>query len=101
MKLEGKKIAVLLAEGFEDLEYWVTVMRLREEGAEVVTVGTSTEPVGGKNALQAQADTTADGIAAAELDGVVIPGGWARDELRRSRGITARVSSVYEHGQPW
>ena len=30
MRLEGKKIAVLVAEGFEDLEYWVTVMRLQE-----------------------------------------------------------------------
>ena len=32
MRLDGKKIVVLVAEGFEDLEYWVTVMRLREEG---------------------------------------------------------------------
>ena len=99
MKLEGKKIAVLLAEGFEDLEYWVTVMRLREEGAEVVTVGTSTEPVGGKNALQAQADTTADGIDAAELDGVVIPGGWAPDKLRRYPEITGLVGTVHERGK--
>ncbi|HZB84192.1 MAG TPA: hypothetical protein VE288_15265 [Rubrobacteraceae bacterium] len=37
MKLRGKKIVVLVAEGFEDLEYWVTVMRLREEGAEVIS----------------------------------------------------------------
>ncbi len=52
MKLEGKKVAVLVAEGFEDLEYWVTVMRLQEEGAEVVSVGPDTEPVTGKNALR-------------------------------------------------
>jgi protease I len=32
MRLAGKKVVVLVAEGFEDLEYWVTVMRLREEG---------------------------------------------------------------------
>jgi protease I len=70
MRLKGKKIAVLVAEGFEDLEYWVTVMRLQEEGAEVVSVGPDTEPVSGKNALGAQADTTADGVDATELDGV-------------------------------
>jgi protease I len=99
MKLEGKKIAVLLAEGFEDLEYWVTIMRLREEGADVVTVGMSTEPVCGKNALQAQADTTADVIDAVELDGVVIPGGWAPDKLRRYPEITGLVSTVYERGK--
>ena len=32
MKLRDKKVVVLVADGFEDLEYWVTVMRLREEG---------------------------------------------------------------------
>lgn len=99
MKLEGKKVAVLVAEGFEDLEYWVTVMRLQEEGAEVVTVGPSTDPVTGKTALEAQADTTADGVEASGLDGVVIPGGWAPDKLRRYPEITGLVKTVYERNK--
>ena len=99
MRLEGKKVAVLLAEGFEDLEYWVTVMRLREEGAEVVTVGPDTETVTGKNALEAQADTTADGVDAGTLDGVVVPGGWAPDKLRRYEGITDLVKTVHGRGK--
>ena len=37
MKLKGKTIAYLVGEGFEDLEFWVPLMRLQEEGA-VVTV---------------------------------------------------------------
>jgi len=94
--LEGKKVAVLVAEGFEDLEYWVTVMRLQEEGAEVVSVGPDTEPVSGKNALGAQADTTADGVDASELDGIVVPGGWAPDKLRRYPGITDLVRTVHD-----
>ena len=44
MRLRGRRYAVLVAEGVEDLEYWVTVMRLREEGAEVVSVGSDTHP---------------------------------------------------------
>jgi len=98
MKLEGKKVAVLIAEGFEDLEYWVTVMRLREEGAEVVSVGPDTESVKGKNALEASADVTGDGVDATELDGVVIPGGWAPDKLRRYPEILEIVRSVHERG---
>ena len=39
MKLEGMKVVYLLAEGFEDLEFWVPVMRLREEGARVTIAG--------------------------------------------------------------
>jgi protease I len=99
MRLEGKKIAVLVAEGFEDLEYWVTVMRLQEEGAEVVSIGPDTEPVSGKNALGAQADTTADGVDASELDGVVVPGGWAPDKLRRYPEITNLVRTVHDRNK--
>jgi len=97
--LDGKKVAVLVAEGFEDLEYWVPVMRLQEEGAEVVSVGPDTEPVSGKNALGAQADTTAEGVDASELDGVVVPGGWAPDKLRRYPEITGLVRTVHERNK--
>ena len=37
-RLDGRSVVVLLAEGFEDLEFWVTVMRLQEEGARPVEV---------------------------------------------------------------
>ena len=99
MRLSGKKIVVLVAEGFEDLEYWVTVMRLREEGAEVVSVGQDLDPVYGKNALQAQPDATPRDVDATELDGVVIPGGWAPDKLRRYPEITGLVRAVHEGGK--
>ena len=99
MQLSGKKVAVLVAEGFEDLEYWVTFMRLQEEGAEVFTVGPTLDPVSGKNGLQAQADSTPDQVNAAELDGIVVPGGWAPDKLRRYEEITNLVRTVHEQGK--
>ncbi len=99
MKLTGKKVAILIAEGFEDLEYWVTAMRLREEGAEVVSVGPDTKTVSGKNALEASADVTADGVDASGLDGVVIPGGWAPDKLRRYPEILDLVKTVHDRGK--
>lgn len=98
MKLEGKKVAVLIAEGFEDLEYWVTVMRLREEGAEVVTVGMSLDKVEGKNALEASADALAADVEAGDFDGLVIPGGWAPDKLRRYPEVLDLVRGVHEKG---
>src|SRR5438045_1057083 len=99
VRLDGKRIAVLVAEGFEDLEYWVTVMRLQEEGAEVISIGPTLEPVSGKNYLEASADATADGVDAAELDGIVIPGGWAPDKLRRYPEITNLVKAVHDRGK--
>ncbi|MDQ3913228.1 MAG: type 1 glutamine amidotransferase [Actinomycetota bacterium] len=99
MKLRGKKIVVLVAEGFEDLEYWVTVMRLREEGAEVISVGPSLERFSGKNFLEAKADVTAEDVDPSELDGIVIPGGWAPDKLRRYPAVTGLVATVHERGK--
>ena len=98
--LEGMRTVVLVAEGVEDLEYWVTVMRLREAGAHVASVGMSLDPVRGKNGLLAQADLLVADVQADEVDGLVIPGGWAPDKLRRYPAITDLVRAVHSAGKP-
>jgi protease I len=98
--LDGMRVAVLVAEGVEDLEYWVTVMRLREAGARVDAIGTSLDTVHGKNGLEAQADRLASDVDAADYDAVVIPGGWAPDKLRRYQAITGLVRAVHDAGKP-
>jgi protease I len=47
MKLEGKVIAIFVAEGVEELEYFVPLMRLQEEGAQVLTAAMKLEPIHG------------------------------------------------------
>ena len=98
--LDGMHVCVLVAEGVEDLEYWVTVMRLREEGARISSVGTKIGPVVGKNGLAAVADTLASEVDPREVDALVIPGGWAPDKMRRYEAITGLVHAVYEAGKP-
>lgn len=98
--LQGMRTVVLVADGVEDLEYWVTVMRLREAGAEVTSVGMSLDPVSGKNGLEASADRLAADVDPAEVDGLVIPGGWAPDKLRRYPAITDLVRDVHDAGKP-
>ena len=49
MKLTGKTIAILVAQDVEDLEYYVPLMRLQEEGASVLSAGLDLKPVKGKN----------------------------------------------------
>jgi protease I len=98
-RLLGRKVAVLLDEGFEDLEFWVTVMRLREEGADVTIVGTSAgKEVRGKNALAATIEAAVGEVSVDDLDAVVVPGGWAPDKLRRHEGILDLVRRVHERG---
>ena len=100
MRLKDKKIAVLLAEGFEDLEFWVTVMRLQEEGAEVTIVGTAAgQTVHGKNGLEATSAVAAEAVSAADFEAIAVPGGWAPDKLRRYPAVTSLVRQIYQQGK--
>lgn len=100
MRLKNKRIAVLLDEGFEDLEFWVTVMRLQEEGARVALVGPeANKTVRGKNALTATTQLAAAAISADDYDALVVPGGWAPDKLRRYDAIKALVRGVSQRGK--
>ncbi|MBK8780470.1 MAG: type 1 glutamine amidotransferase [Anaerolineales bacterium] len=83
MRLQGKKIAMLIAEGVEDYEYFVPMMRLQEEGAQVLSASLDLKPVKGKNGLTITPDTLIESLNADELFAIIIPGGFAPDKLRR------------------
>jgi protease I len=97
-RLDGKRVVVLLAEGFEDLEFHVPLMRLQEEGAEVTVAGPTTDEVPGKHGLRASADVTVDSVDVDGFDAVVVPGGWAPDKLRRYDSVKDLVRTAHERG---
>ena len=94
MRLKGKRIAILLAEGVEDLEFFVPLMRLEEEGAEVIAAGLDLETVRGKNGLEITATARIDSLRSDDLSAVIIPGGWAPDKLRRHAAVTGLVREM-------
>src|SRR5260370_30464578 len=95
MRLSGKTVGVFVAPEFEDLEFWVPVMRLREEGARVVIIGLSHETVTGKHCLTAAPDIVAGEVRPDALDAVVVPGGWAPDKLRRDADVLRLVRDLH------
>jgi protease I len=98
--LDGLRVVVLVAEGVEDLEYWVTVMRLREAGASIVPAGTDLAPAHGKNGLGVRAEVLVGEIDPSGVDAIVIPGGWLPDKLRRDPAVTDLVRAVNDAGRP-
>jgi protease I len=94
MKLQGKIIATFVAEGVEDLEYFVPTMRLQEEGAQVLTAGMNLKPIHGKNGLVITPDTTIESLKADQLSALIIPGGWAPDKLRRYTAVIDLVTEM-------
>ena len=100
MKLAGKRVACLVEEDFEDLELWVPVMRLREEGAIVTLVGSGRlEGFRGKYGIPAKPEVNADKVRSENFDALIIPGGWAPDKLRRYPVITSLVRIMYLEGK--
>jgi protease I len=91
MRLRGKRLIALVEHDFEDLEHWYPVLRLREEGAEVVVAGLGADVYTGKYGLPAETDANVDALDMADFDGILVVGGWAPDKLRRSEKVLELV----------
>jgi protease I len=98
MRLRGKRVGFLIGPGFEDLEFWVPYMRLIEEGATVTTIGDGAgiDYTSKHGCLSATSDVEAARVTADEYNGIVIPGGWCPDKIRRSEEIQRLVRDTYE-----
>jgi protease I len=100
MKLTGKTIAILVAQDVEDLEYYVPLMRLQEEGATVLSAGLDLKPVKGKNGLVISPDATIESLKSEALFALILPGGWAPDKLRRYPVVTNLVRQMDAADKP-
>ncbi|MFQ6118059.1 MAG: type 1 glutamine amidotransferase domain-containing protein [Candidatus Bipolaricaulia bacterium] len=99
MRLSGKRIALLVAELYQELEFWYPYYRLREEGAEVVPVGPEVKTYRSRLGYPAEAVLAAKDAKAAEFDGVVIPGGYAPDLMRRDSAMVQLVREAHAQGK--
>jgi protease I len=100
VELEGFRIAVLAEDHYEDLELWYPYLRFQEAGAEVFIVGSGTADLyESKHGYPVEIDAEADTVSAEQFDGIVIPGGWAPDYLRRSPAVLQLVRDMAESGK--
>jgi protease I len=101
MGLDRKKVLILAADLFEDMELLYPLYRLKEEGVEVVVAGLDDTPVTGKKGHgPLEVDTVVDGLAASDFDAIVIPGGYAPDRLRRSSAVLDLVRDFHAADKP-
>lgn len=96
-----KKVAVLLADGFEEIEALTAVDLLRRAQIYVDTVSITEEyMVHGAHGINIQTEDLFDEVNFAEFDMIVLPGGMPGTEnLEKHEGIRRVIMDFYETGK--
>lgn len=99
MELEGKRVAILAEDLYQEMELWVPYYRLKEAGAEVKVLGTGKSSYASKNGYAVQPDGDVAEANPADFDGVVIPGGYAPDKMRAYQPLVRFVRELNDQGK--
>jgi len=100
MTLQGTSVLFFAGPLYEDLELWYPKIRLEEEGARTVVAGTGERTYQGKRGYPLTVDANVDDLRADEFDGLVIPGGYAPDIMRRSKKLLQLTREIYDADKP-
>jgi protease I len=98
--LDGIRILMLVGEDYEDLELWYPKLRIEEAGGHVVVAGANQgRTYSGKHGYPCTSDATISDMEVADFHGIVIPGGWMPDKLRRDEKVLDLVREFAARGK--
>ena len=95
---DGKRIAILVEEGFEDSELIESMKAMKNTDIRVLIVGSgSAETYTGKSGrVTVTVDTTAEKVNAETIDGIIVPGGYAPDRMRLHQPMVDLVKKAHD-----
>jgi PfpI family intracellular protease len=101
MSLEGKRIAILAEQDFEDSELTEPLKAMKEAGAKVFVVGSGTQQSykGKRGKATIKVDIDADKVKAEDFDAIIIPGGYAPDKMRLHQPMIDLVKKAHDLGR--
>jgi protease I len=98
--LEGVRILAIVGEDYEDLELWYPKLRLEEAGAHVTVAGaTQGHTYAGKHGYPCTSDAAIGDMEASDFQGIVLPGGWMPDKLRRDAHLLQMLREFHAAGK--
>lgn len=100
MPSSKKTVAILVEEMYQVLEVWYPLLRLKEDGINVKLVGSGTKDVyGSKEGYPAKVDVSIEQVKPSDFDGVIIPGGFAPDFMRRNPKMAQFIKDIHDEGK--
>jgi len=94
------KVAVLVEDKYQVLEVWYPYLRLREAGIETVMVGTGKKKQYlSKEGYPAEEELSIKNAKVDDFSGIIIPGGYAPDILRRYSQVNDFVKKMHDKGK--
>ena len=105
IRIEGRRVAVLVDNGFEQVELEKPMQALRDAGAEAVIVSPQKNKVKGWKHTdwgdQFDVDVQLDSARADDFDALVLPGGQMNpDNLRVNQRAVSFARAFFEAGKP-
>ena len=100
MDLTGKTVAIYADNMYQEMELWYPLYRLQEAGARVVVAGAEAgKTYTSKLGYPATSEAAYKDLNSAKFDGVIVPGGFAPDHMRRHLEASAFVKAMDAHGK--
>jgi protease I len=98
--LEGKRILIFVGDIYEDLELWYPKLRMEEAGASVTIAGPEDGVTyQGKNGYPCKSDAAIIDMHSSDFDGLIVPGGFMPDKLRRDPKVLSLVKEFADEGK--
>ncbi len=95
--LANFRVLMFVGDEYEDLEVWYPKLRLEEAGATVTMAGSG--PAGtrysGKHGYPCVSEAAINDMRSADFDGVILPGGWMPDKLRRDPKVLSLIAECH------
>lgn len=97
MPIDELSVLIFIETAFEDMELMYPAYRLQEAGYRVVIAGPKMdEEYVGKHGYPCRSDAAISDVDGNEFGGVICPGGWAPDKLRRMEKVKSLVREMHE-----
>ncbi len=92
-------LLILVGPEYEDLELWYPKLRVEEAGYETLLAGIGEPSYRGKHGYPCSVDTQIRDVSPAKMIGVLAPGGWAPDKIRRDGDVLRVVREIHAAGK--